>query len=89
MRRDALIAYDIASNRRRRRVLYLLRRWRIDGQLSVHECRLSAAEAEELFLQLMTLLDPLADRLLLAFTATAQRRGLGHGAVSTRLRLFR
>ena len=49
-RRAALVAYDIRSDSTRRRVLRILRDWRVDGQLSVHECLLTPTEAEELFI---------------------------------------
>jgi len=65
--RDLIVAYDIESNRTRRRVQLVLREWRLDGQKSVHECRLSAPMAEELFVQLCTEIDPETDRLLLAW----------------------
>ncbi|MBK8510495.1 MAG: CRISPR-associated endonuclease Cas2 [Candidatus Competibacter sp.] len=65
----AVIAYDISADRTRRRVLQILREWRLDGQQSVHECALSAAEAQELFIQLGQAIDPATDRLLLAWVA--------------------
>lgn len=68
MPRLAIIAYDITSNRRRSRVLRVLKRWRLGGQKSVHECNLSHAEATELYLQLHELIDPACDRLLLAWS---------------------
>ena len=43
--------------------------WRLDGQKSVYECVLSAAEAQELFIQLGQAIDPATDRLLLAWVA--------------------
>ncbi len=66
-RRAAVIAYDIRSNRRRRRVFRILKQWRLDAQYSVFECRLTRAEAEELFLQLTDILDHETDFLLLAW----------------------
>lgn len=66
-RRLAVIAYDIASNRRRRAALRVLKRWRLDGQRSLHECRLDRSEATELYLQLSELIDPATDRLLLTW----------------------
>lgn len=68
MRHLAIIAYDVASDRRRGRMLRVLKRWRLDGQKSVHECNLSAVEATELYLQLRELIDPECDRLLLAWS---------------------
>jgi CRISPR-associated protein Cas2 len=82
-RRPAVVAYDIADDRTRRAALRILREWRLDGQLSVHECLLSAAEAAELFVQLAEVLDPDTDRLLLAWLHTrrpALARGKGRVA---------
>lgn len=78
-RRPAIIAYDIANNRTRRRVYRLLLEWRMEGQRSVHECRLTEAEATELFVQLAETIDQDSDRLLLAWLAPrrpASARGL-------------
>jgi len=82
-RRPVVIAYDITDDRTRRAALRILREWRLDGQLSVHECLLSAAEAAELFVQLAETLDPATDRLLLAWLHTrrpALTRGKGRVA---------
>ena len=49
--------------------LMILLEWRLDGQKSVHECVLSPAEAQELFMQLGDAIDPETDRLLLAWVA--------------------
>lgn len=68
MPRLAIIAYDIASNRRRGRALRLLKRWRLSGQKSVHECQLDTDEATELYLQLGELIDPATDHLLLVWS---------------------
>ncbi len=66
-RRPAIIAYDIVSDARRRKVRRRLAAWRLDGQYSVCECRLAPREAEELFLQLADIIDEQEDRLLLAW----------------------
>lgn len=66
-RKAAVIAYDIVSDKRRRRVARCLQTWRLDGQYSVFECRLTEREAEELFLELLDLIDPETDALLLAW----------------------
>jgi CRISPR-associated protein Cas2 len=66
-RKPAVIAYDIASDKRRRRVARCLKSWRLDGQYSVFECRLTEREAEELFLELIDLIDTDTDALLLAW----------------------
>ncbi len=76
----AVVAYDISENRTRRRVFRILRDWRIEGQKSVAECFLSYREAEELFVQLQEEVDPVTDRLALAFLHTPLRiRTLGTG----------
>lgn len=84
--RTALFAYDIQDNRLRRLSLRTLREWRLDGQLSVHECLLTEAEATALFAQLNQDLDPATDRLLFAWVQ-AQRpilaRGTGRVATAT------
>jgi len=66
-RKPAVIAYDIRCDRRRRRVARCLQSWRLDGQYSVFECRLTQSEAQELFLQLVELIDEKEDALLLAW----------------------
>ena len=71
MRRPVVIAYDVSEERTRRRLLRLLRGWRIEGQLSVHECLVSSREAEELYIQLRELIDE-GDRLLLAWLDPAR-----------------
>ena len=79
-RRPAIVAYDIRADSTRTQVLRVLREWRLDGQLSVHECWLTPSEATELFLQLGAAIDPATDRLLLAWVHPrhrAQARGRG------------
>jgi CRISPR-associated protein Cas2 len=66
-RLPAVISYDIVCDKRRRRVARCLRQWRLDGQYSLIECRLSEPEASELFMQLVDLIDRDEDRLLLAW----------------------
>ena len=68
-RNPVIIAYDISADRTRRQVYKILLEWRLDGQKSLHECVLSAAEAKELFIQLGQAIDPATDRLLLAWVA--------------------
>lgn len=77
-RRPAVVAYDIADDRTRRVALRILREWRLDGQLSVHECLLGPEEAAELFVQLAEVFDPATDRLLLAWLHT-RRPALARG----------
>jgi CRISPR-associated protein Cas2 len=68
-RHPVIIAYDIRADRTRRRIYKILLEWRLDGQKSVHECVLSFAEAQELFIQLGQAIDSATDRLLLAWVA--------------------
>lgn len=79
-RHPVIIAYDISADQTRRRVYKILLEWRLDGQKSLHECVLSAAEAKELFIQLGQAIDPATDRLLLAWVAPRRplfARGVG------------
>lgn len=69
-----LFSYDITSNRRRRKVLGCLKRWRLDGQLSVHETMFRAVQVRELATELMELVDRDQDRLL---SCRLSRRGDG------------
>ncbi|MBN2886466.1 MAG: CRISPR-associated endonuclease Cas2 [Chromatiaceae bacterium] len=62
--RLAVFAYDISNDRTRRHSLRSLREWRLDGQLSVHECVLDERTARALFAQLADDLDPATDSLL-------------------------
>lgn len=59
-----LIAYDIASNRKRAQALKAVRAFGVDGQKSVHECALTEAERRELKRRLKDIADPRTDRLL-------------------------
>jgi len=66
-RKPALIAYDICSNKRRRKVFRCLESWRLDSQYSVFETHLTYPEAKELFLQLTELIDLKEDKLMLVW----------------------
>ena len=68
-RQPLIIAYDISDDRIRRQVYRILLNWRLDGQKSVHECRLTRAEAQELFIQLGEVIDPPPDQLMFAWLA--------------------
>ncbi|KPA15874.1 CRISPR-associated protein Cas2 [Candidatus Magnetomorum sp. HK-1] len=65
--RPIVVAYDISDNKARRKVFKILKSWRIDGQKSVHECRLSNYQAEELFLQISDPINQSTDRLMMAW----------------------
>lgn len=69
-----VFAYDIACKRRWRRVFQCLRRWRVDGQLSVHETWLYPSQARELSSELLDLIDRKQDKLLVC---RLDRRGQG------------
>ena len=80
--RPIIVAYDISKNKTRRQVFKILQEWRLDGQKSVHECRLDRRKAEELFLQLGTAIDRKTDNLLMAWVNTRRKvlvRGCGQG----------
>lgn len=66
-RYPAVIAYDISKNARRRRVYRVLQDWRLDGQKSVVETKLTHREADELMVQLTHELDLETDRLALVW----------------------
>jgi CRISPR-associated endonuclease Cas2 len=59
-----VFAYDITDNDRRKDVLKCLKRWRVDGQYSVHETWLRAYQVRELSVELLQLIDRKADSLL-------------------------
>ncbi len=58
-----VIAYDVVADRRRRKILELLKNHGIRVQYSVVECDLTRAQAETLRGQLRELLDEREDRL--------------------------
>jgi CRISPR-associated protein Cas2 len=60
-----LFAYDIGPPRRARQVRRCLQRWRMDGQLSVHETALLPFQVRELAAELLDYVDRQTDRLLL------------------------
>ncbi len=60
-----VFCYDISSPRQARAVLKRLRAWRLDGQLSLHEVVITPPQAEELGAQLLELINPETDSLIL------------------------
>lgn len=66
-RKPVVIAYDITSDKRRRKLFRCLKSWKLDAQYSVFECMLTHSEAEELFLQLTDLMDLEEDVLMLTW----------------------
>jgi len=64
--RDLYIAaYDVASPRRLRAVLKLIKQYATGGQKSAYECFLSAWEKRKLLADLREVIDPDEDRVLL------------------------
>jgi len=59
-----VFAYDICSDERRRQVFKCLKRWRVDGQYSVHETWLRPFQMHDLAVELADLIDRKADSLL-------------------------
>lgn len=60
-----VFAYDITSDARRATVLKCLKRWRIDGQYSVHETWLHSFQVRDLSAEILTLIDRKADSVLI------------------------
>ncbi|MDM8523749.1 CRISPR-associated endonuclease Cas2 [Desulfococcaceae bacterium HSG8] len=85
MRRGpVIVTYDITKNKIRSGVYKIIKEWRLDGQKSVHECRLKMREAEELFLQLSEPLDKETDSLLMIWLESHRPvlcRGLGRNNI--------
>lgn len=80
MLRPAIVAFDVQRPKSRRRIHKVLKAWKLGGQRTVIECRLTTPQAEELMLQLGQLINPETDRLLLAWMdtrRTARARGTG------------
>lgn len=78
----AVVAYDIKSNNKRAKMLKILKKWRLDGQKSVHECLLSQQQAQNLFADLKSIADADTDRIMLAWVNPNRpiyNRGTGHG----------
>lgn len=69
-----VFSYDISDPRDARAVRRCLRQWRIDGQLSVHEAVMTPLEVETISVELMELVNPETDRLLVF---RLSRRGRG------------
>lgn len=66
-RKSAIIAYDISSDKHRRKIFRCLQAWGLDGQYSLFECFLTPKEADELLLQLTDFIDTATDSLLIAW----------------------
>ncbi|OGR14454.1 MAG: CRISPR-associated endonuclease Cas2 [Desulfobacula sp. GWF2_41_7] len=75
-----VVAYDISANKKRARARKILKEWNLDNQKSVYECRLTQAQAEELFLQLSREINTKTDNLIMAWLEPRRNiltRGLG------------
>jgi CRISPR-associated protein Cas2 len=64
-RRLYLVAYDISHPARLRAALHCVRNWATGGQLSVHECWLTAGELRELRRRMRRIINPREDSLLI------------------------
>ena len=60
-----IIAYDISSNRRRRRALKAVKGHAVGGQKSLYECWMTAGELQQAMAALRLLIDPVTDRVVL------------------------
>lgn len=60
-----VIGYDIASARRRRQALKVVKGQAIGGQKSLYECWLTAGELQQALAALRQLIDPAEDRVVL------------------------
>lgn len=65
--RPIVVAYDISGNKNRAKVRKILKEWNLSNQKSVYECRLTQAQAEELFLQLSNEINLETDNLIMAW----------------------
>ncbi len=61
-----LFAYDISDSRRGKQALKILQRWRINGQLSLHESLVRQAQVHEITAELLQEIHPQQDKLLIA-----------------------
>ncbi|QTA90420.1 CRISPR-associated endonuclease Cas2 [Desulfonema magnum] len=89
MKKSVIVAYDISDNKARGRVFRIMKSWRVGGQKSVHECRLTLREAEELYLQIAEHLNEKTDSLLMVWLQPYRKvlhRGLGNGDISSKVR---
>lgn len=79
-----LIGYDIASPRRRRRALKILKGHAIGGQKSLYECWLTSGELQAAMQALRTLIDPAEDRVVFVrLDPRAALRTLGKAVAPT------
>ncbi len=88
--KSIVVAYDISKNKVRARVRRILKEWNLGNQKSVYECRLTQAQAEELFLQLSHEIDKKTDNLLMAWLEPKRKiLTLGQGKhTSTNKKMF-
>ena len=93
MSRPIVIAYDITQNKIRARVRKILKEWNLDNQKSVYECRLTHAQAEELFLQLTYEIDKKTDNIIMTWLEPRRKiltLGLGkHTAINKKVFIIR
>lgn len=78
-----IVAYDITLPQQRALALKMVRHWRVGGQKSVHECRMTRREAEAFMTGLAGEIDAGNDRLLLAWVEN-HRQMVRQGAAFAR-----
>jgi len=86
--RPIVFAYDISQRKARQRIHRILKAWRLDGQKSVHECRLTEDRAGEIFDDLARSVDPKTDSLFMAWVEPHRKihyRGVGGPAAPNNL----
>jgi CRISPR-associated protein Cas2 len=87
-RKPVIIAYDISEKKAWRQVYQIVKAWRLDGQKSVHECRLTEDEAQELLIQLSEPLNLETDTLMIAWLEPRRNvlcRGLGKNNINRKI----
>jgi len=67
MKRPILIAYDVSDPKRLYRTLKILKRWRLDGQKSVHECMMTPEQVAALKNELAYIMNEEEDKLLMVW----------------------
>ncbi len=75
MRTTYLVCYDIANDKRLRRVFKACKNWGNHLQFSVFECELNASERERMELELKALIQHKEDQILFITLGPSEGRG--------------
>jgi len=81
-----LFAYDVSDNRRRGQLLKVLKRWRVDGQYSVHETMLRPSQVNALCSELVDLTEHHDDLLMMTRLSQKTKASVFHWQQPTRPR---